>query len=397
MIIVVSIVVSIFWGEMTRIGIFGKTYLLSATDVLVFFLFMPVVTILISRRNKIILDYNMLIYIVLLTYILFSAFWTVDPYKVIRGFITFSFSFLIYFLVFNLYINNELISLTKVINVLTVIGFILAIIVVKIFLNNYDLISSDINTLKRAYKIGLGKSNYIASFLMFLSFVSLLSINYLNKSKTLKTLHLSLLFLSIILLASKGAILTTAFVFIIFCRKNKKWLLMYALVLITVLILKPFNLDLLNELSQLNDPVRIWLIQIGWESFKSNPLFGIGINNYSYLIGDHYNLTNAHNSVFQLLVEMGIIGSLLYLALYLRLYKFYKKTLIINNELVRIQVKALIIAVISMMVHSNLEVIIFTPSYEYLIALLFAVISAQYYRSVKTHETTEFNVHNCKL
>jgi len=70
---------------------------------------------------------------------------------------------------------------------------------------------------------------------------------------------------------------------------------------------------------------RLW--QVAWNMFASNPIFGVGLNNFSYNAGDYmsedlldkegrsYAGTAAHSFYFTVLAETGIAGSLLMVAL----------------------------------------------------------------------------------
>ncbi len=65
---------------------------------------------------------------------------------------------------------------------------------------------------------------------------------------------------------------------------------------------------------------RLSLIESGMEWFKTKPLFGYGLNNYSYLFQQHYKMWNiayySHNNYVELLVDTGIVGTIIYYIIY---------------------------------------------------------------------------------
>ena len=71
---------------------------------------------------------------------------------------------------------------------------------------------------------------------------------------------------------------------------------------------------------------RFELWQIGLEIFKSNPVFGIGWYNFLFYNVSYYGGTNyAHNTFLEVLVELGVVGFLLYLAFHTSvILKFYR-------------------------------------------------------------------------
>ncbi|HHT55025.1 MAG TPA: O-antigen ligase family protein, partial [Acholeplasma sp.] len=63
---------------------------------------------------------------------------------------------------------------------------------------------------------------------------------------------------------------------------------------------------------------RMNMIKYGWDWFKEKPLFGYGINNYRVLysrIG--FEETYSHNNVIELLVSVGLIGTIIFYLSYL--------------------------------------------------------------------------------
>lgn len=65
---------------------------------------------------------------------------------------------------------------------------------------------------------------------------------------------------------------------------------------------------------------RLSLILNGLEKFGENPLFGVGINNFSHYFGKY-----AHNNYVELLVDVGLIGTILFYSMYVILFRKLKR------------------------------------------------------------------------
>ena len=61
------------------------------------------------------------------------------------------------------------------------------------------------------------------------------------------------------------------------------------------------------------------MIDVGWQYFSQNPLFGYGTNNYQilYVAEKTGRLTYSHNNFIEMLVNLGIVGFILYYSGYL--------------------------------------------------------------------------------
>lgn len=105
-----------------------------------------------------------------------------------------------------------------------------------------------------------------------------------------------------------------------------------AVVLLVLLVLKvPFLYNLLGyrieslfyflstsgtEEGSIN--IRVAMIQYGIECFKSKPILGYGMDNYRVLYGAYAGwATYSHNNYIELLVGIGLIGTVIYYSLYL--------------------------------------------------------------------------------
>lgn len=67
---------------------------------------------------------------------------------------------------------------------------------------------------------------------------------------------------------------------------------------------------------------RLAFIEKGWDLFSENPLYGYGANNYRIVSGAH---TYSHNNFIEILVNFGLVGFLLYYAMYTISYNRLRK------------------------------------------------------------------------
>lgn len=58
---------------------------------------------------------------------------------------------------------------------------------------------------------------------------------------------------------------------------------------------------------------RFMMIQVGWNWFKEHPFIGYGIDNYRILLGQEIGtITYSHNNIIELLVGIGLFGTIIY-------------------------------------------------------------------------------------
>ncbi|SEI98963.1 O-Antigen ligase [Kandleria vitulina] len=191
----------------------------------------------------------------------------------------------------------------------------------KIIINGYD-INYSWRTVS-GINVGLTKQPGVLSMYMVTlsSFFYALSI----KNKKFYSIIGYILSIAIILLTTKRSaiffsIITIITIGIIFHKKNiyeinkkkilKRCMILLSGVLIFILLNNKFDLisgvlrknSLLSENNDIsNGRILIW--KNAFEYFLTSPIFGIGLKKYYYLKG-----LDIHNTYFQFLVEMGIIG-----------------------------------------------------------------------------------------
>lgn len=72
--------------------------------------------------------------------------------------------------------------------------------------------------------------------------------------------------------------------------------------------------------------VRAYMTKFGFEMFKKRPLIGYGIDNFRILLENSINMkTYAHNNYIELLVDVGILGAIIYYAIYVQAVLYLKK------------------------------------------------------------------------
>jgi O-antigen ligase len=115
---------------------------------------------------------------------------------------------------------------------------------------------------------------------------------------------------------------------------------------------------------------RSWLhrklmIEKGLEIFKRYPILGIGANNFkfydgslktledyprlSYLSNDYYNKRSAHNSYIQILAEFGILGLFVFILIFIRPIRFFKRSVFFQSDPLFHNV--ILISLTSMLIH----------------------------------------------
>ena len=67
--------------------------------------------------------------------------------------------------------------------------------------------------------------------------------------------------------------------------------------------------------------LRTFMIKFGLELFKDRPFIGYGIDNYRVLLGEEINvMTYAHNNYIELLVDLGLFGTIIYYLIYVNAF-----------------------------------------------------------------------------
>ena len=201
---------------------------------------------------------------------------------------------------------------------------------------------------------GLASANTIGMIAAIASVLSVYELKVQNKYKVLYTTTMILNLIIMILSASRKALLYFLIPIIIYYILNSKnFLVSLKKVLISVIFLViaflaimkvPFLYNsvgyrvetMINGFlgegdTDASTSLRLSMIEWGIEWFQDNPYLGYGINNYKTLLGEKNTSFGtegvyAHNNYVELLVDVGIIGTLIYYYIYLFiLYSGIKK------------------------------------------------------------------------
>lgn len=93
--------------------------------------------------------------------------------------------------------------------------------------------------------------------------------------------------------------------------------------------------------------LRMNYIEYGQMWFVKKPLFGYGLNNYRELLGREIGrYTYAHNNYIEMMVNLGIIGTLIYYLGYIYILKNSIKSLFKNNDYIYILILILTITIL---------------------------------------------------
>lgn len=114
--------------------------------------------------------------------------------------------------------------------------------------------------------------------------------------------------------------------------------------------------------------IRITLIKFGIEKFKKSPIIGYGLDSFRWL-GGLYN-TYAHSNIIELLVDLGIVGVLLY---YLQYIKIFNK-LIQNRKRIEDIDSAFIIAYFIRLIIQNVISIYYNEIFCYIVFIIMVVL-----------------------
>jgi len=245
-----------------------------------------------------------------------------------------------------------------------------------------------INELRSTFNL---HKNYIASYLVVLSSISWY---YLSKDKQKHQLFLGLgmlflVYFSLLLIRSRGGVLTFVCLFLLFVlhsiwKKHHNWMLYVAILVLGFSTFEFIRFFQQNEHEYLflMDPFygvksdlgddRLHLWKISFQLFLEKPFFGFGSGSwmYEYMkygVGDfsQINYTNtyfktAHNVFVNVLFCNGIIGFclFLYLILFYPIHNFYKNTINQTTQNINRQISliGLLSLVIMMQFYGNFDI-----------------------------------------
>lgn len=317
-----------------------------------------------------------------LLFLLVSSLSLTYAYNLQEAIIELSRYFIFFIALVNTVILLRLISgSTKVIlHIVCVLAAIESIYIFTIFLDNYS-IEMGLNRIRDLQ--GFSSNQNIGAFSLAIKLPLICYLFLISKGRFLKALLLSLLtliFFDILIIGSRGAILSLIFFilsisFLWVIRRKKQRLQLRSLVLLLIsffgiifvqnqLYKNNKKLKSINRISNYNDDSvagRKSYYLAALNGIKDAPLLGFGIGNwkiFSLKYGrndiDSYEVPyHAHNDLLQITAEIGIFGGLFYLIIYISsifyLFQHFRKT---PNDLLPI---FLMISISIFLIDSNLN------------------------------------------
>lgn len=226
------------------------------------------------------------------------------------------------------------------------------------FLSGIFSISQIIYTLYLGYSIDpsiripsfLENPNNLSAYSILLIFIviSLLINTKYKKKKFLYLVLIILLLINIIFSQSRSALLSIIIGFMLFyILWNKKYLVISLFIPIILFILPQSRVRFLQTFDTTQNSSRFKIWEITKLMIKDNLLTGVGYENFSvdypiyinnypeYSVHDEYLALHPHNIFLKIQVELGILGSILFVLLILSIiYTFYKIiTNSVNNDI----------------------------------------------------------------
>ena len=393
--------ISISFGRFSSIiiGVQGKNLFISISQILLTILFFLFIIKSLMYKNKLkIILFPLLPYIVFGLYTLLIGLGAIDVLRAVGYAINPITGVIFAFLVLNILRKQG--DIKYILERIDIIGVIISIFVVFVFLYNLDVTILKnalnfrsgagaslhwINMLKNKVSIPLGRSNYIASFLLFLIMYNVTVIpKFKKRSNLLLLIYLGALLCTLSRGGLFALILTIIFMLSFFSIRKNKRLRVFSFVILglaSILILLIgfsffYNYFFVGNSVQ----VRLTLIKYGIEAFTDHPLFGIGLGNFSF-----ENL-EIHNITVLLLAETGIIGFILYGLLYI--YTFFnlstiRKYFILNKE-EQSYWAGISFGLIAMIIHAQFEIVMLSFYYELFFGFIFGLILAEKHILYKT-------------
>ena len=271
------------------------------------------------------------------------------------------------------------ISQEKAVRYMLAGGVVLAIAVIILFVFSLG-VSGDYYDQKLIIETPLGRSNYLAAFLLFLFALSVP-----------RNIFTSILFLvAIFCTLSRGGVLALVmfFALIPFLRRKKVWILgvgVGAVVVVVWLLVAYLASDgimeyvstIFNlqdaELDSVFNRFQLW--SFGVDIFSDYPVFGVGPNTFRTFVelaGDVENVWGVHNSVLLILLNYGIFGLIFYL-IYLGV--IYKNILLAEKLDDRFFYLRAVFLVL--LVFGFYEPLVGSAAFEVLLALVFVLARAR--------------------
>ena len=132
-------------------------------------------------------------------------------------------------------------------------------------------------------------------------------------------------------------------------------LMVYGVLLVVVaggMLLAILPENYVNEITSLGDSAedgtghhRLYSWSVAWEMFKGNPVLGVGVGGFPWQVTEYAHLSSmydpdfrsfqgrqAHSILFTLLPELGVVGTILYVMIFVSCYKRLRRVMVINAD-----------------------------------------------------------------
>lgn len=270
-----------------------------------------------------------------------------------------------------LFVNNKK-QLTNLLRAVILWGVTLALLEIKVIIEVGGLTAGIVGLFlhKNLLSVGWGKSNYLAAFFVVIIPTSIGYLLYTQKktSKFLLTIALLFMFFAMSLTLSRGGILALLITLLIIMPKvlKRKYFLPFLIVFFIVTLitlLNPLTYILIDRIATLESSTsvysRINFYKDVWNAFLDHPITGVGLGNLGYyskfILGPDLS-PSAHNIILGALGELGIIGTIFYLSIFIPLnYKIYDSYKSEKDESLRNLRWCLFSSVIGGLIHSLVE------------------------------------------
>lgn len=267
------------------------------------------------------------------------------------------------------------ISQEKAVRYMLVGGAVLAVGVIILFVFSLGA-QGDYYDQKLIIETPLGRSNYLAAFLLFLFALSIPG-----------NIFISILFLvAIFCTLSRGGVLALMIFFAIipFLRRRKTWILGAGAVLAWLLIAYLasdgvmgyiagiFNLQD-TELDSVFNRFELW--SFGFDIFSEYPVFGVGPNTFRTFVelaSDVENVWGVHNSVLLIMLNYGILGLIFYLTYLAIIYRTILLAEKMDGRFFYLRAVFLVL-----LIFGFYEPLVGSAAFEVLLALVFVLARSQ--------------------
>lgn len=295
---------------------------------------------------------------------------SVDKFRVISFWKNFFAGYFVFVTVL-LFVNNK----KQLINLLRAIilwGVTLALLEIKVIVELGGLAAGIVGLFlyKNLLSVGWGKSNYLAAFFVVIIPTTIGYLLYTQKEilKFLLTVSLLFMFFAMSLTLSRGGTLALLVTLLILITKvlNRKYFLPFLIVFFSItliILLNPLTYILIDRIATLESSSsvysRINFYKDVWNAFLTHPITGVGLGNLGYyskfILGPELS-PSAHNIILGALGELGIIGTIFYLSIFIflisNIYGNYKSE---KDESLRDLRWCLFSSVIGGLIHTLVE------------------------------------------